>query len=212
MFSQQLVQRWFREMDTRGRAALDAGDYDLAVTVFAAAVKLDPTAAAGHVGHGVALLKLGRYRDAIGDFSRALRRDPEDGFAYYCRGLGYEGVGCIERAEADYARSAALAPMAADFRSLLTRRAPAGSPVRHNTATGGGTVCRLLQWCGVTAAAGTLCLGVVLACVVVVLPVPARPTATPQAGVGSYDGPTIAIPHERHPDLLLAHGLASNTR
>lgn len=85
--------------------------YDLAVSDYEEAIKLDPKLVDAIASRGILLTAAGRYADAIPDFTRVIEMDPKiSSFALYDRGLAYEGLGLDDLAIEDFSASIALEP------------------------------------------------------------------------------------------------------
>jgi len=77
----------------KGKLALDANDFDLAISWFNACIQHDPSHATGFYGRGFANLKKADYDRAIADLSEAIRLGPDNAYSYYYRSLCYSGKG-----------------------------------------------------------------------------------------------------------------------
>ena len=62
----------------RGVAALEAGDYDLAITCFDEAIRIDPKLAKAYTNRGFVYNEMGEYDRAITDCTEAIRLDDEE--------------------------------------------------------------------------------------------------------------------------------------
>src|SRR5579875_547765 len=77
------------EFMSRGFQATQIGDFDLAISCYGEAIRLDPTRANAYVGRGGSFYEKGRYDQAITDLSEAIKFDPISSRAYYFRALTY---------------------------------------------------------------------------------------------------------------------------
>jgi tetratricopeptide (TPR) repeat protein len=84
----------------KGDTASGKGDYDLAITCYTSAIKLDPGDARTHYDRGLAYFFKEEYPKAITDYTEAIRLDPQysDAFA---------GLGCARYSTKDYPGSVA---------------------------------------------------------------------------------------------------------
>jgi tetratricopeptide (TPR) repeat protein len=95
----------------RGRALLRAKQYEEAVEVCSAALKLSPQQALPHEVCGRALLTLGRYQQAEKSFDQYLRKGgAKTTDLFRGRGLARMKLGKYPEAVEDYTRALELAP------------------------------------------------------------------------------------------------------
>jgi tetratricopeptide (TPR) repeat protein len=74
----------------RGKAAETKEDWDLAITEYSNAIRLDPKCAEAYNGRGDAYLGKRDWDNTIADCTEAIRLKPDFAEAYYGRGLAYE--------------------------------------------------------------------------------------------------------------------------
>jgi tetratricopeptide (TPR) repeat protein len=86
-----------------GRAALDMGDADAALSFFARAAEAEPGNARARAGMAQALVRLERPREAMPLFAEALSRGAPEAEIAGDRGLAWDTLGEPGRAQADYA-------------------------------------------------------------------------------------------------------------
>ena len=84
------------------------GDFDKALQDHSAAIKTDPTYAAGYMHRGNTYARRGDWDRAIADHSEAIRVDPAYANGFYNRGLTYSRKGDHERAIADFTKGIEL--------------------------------------------------------------------------------------------------------
>jgi lipoprotein NlpI len=94
----------------RGRAYSDKGLYDLALSDFDRAIRLDPDFADAFNGRGIAYVGKGQYAQAIGEFDQAIRLDPNYAIAIYNRGLALQNLGRMSEAAQEFARAKETGP------------------------------------------------------------------------------------------------------
>lgn len=88
-----------------GRAALEMGDPDAALSFFARAVDAEPRNARAKAGMAQALVHLERANDAMPLFIEAISLGAAEAEIAADRGLGWDSLGHPARAQADYAMS-----------------------------------------------------------------------------------------------------------
>jgi len=87
------------------------GEYDLAITNFTEALKLDPNMSAAYTNRGIAYYNKSDNDRAFTDLNQAVRLDPNDDRAVGYRGLVYLFFkGDIDRAISDFTKTIQLAP------------------------------------------------------------------------------------------------------
>jgi len=84
------------------------GDFDKALQDHSAAIKTDPTYAAGYMHRGNTYARRGDWDRAIADHSEAIRMDPAFANGFYNRGLTYSRKGDHEHAIADFTKGIEL--------------------------------------------------------------------------------------------------------
>jgi tetratricopeptide (TPR) repeat protein len=94
----------------RGQEALNKGDYDLAITCFAACIRENPKNVAAYVNRGIAYYGTVDFDKAIADYTEAIRLDPKFATAYVYRGLVYWQKQDYDKAIADYSDAIRLDP------------------------------------------------------------------------------------------------------
>jgi tetratricopeptide (TPR) repeat protein len=80
------AEDWVQE----GNKALEARQYDLAISAYNKAIELDPQNIQAHNGRGNAYLEKGQLDDAIADFDKTITLNPKDTKPYFDRGKAYE--------------------------------------------------------------------------------------------------------------------------
>ena len=86
---------------TQGTTALDVQDFDLAISCFTEAIRLDAKDPVGYYNRAVAYGKKGEFDKAIADYTEAIRLDPQNAQAYCIRGVTYSGKGETDKAIED---------------------------------------------------------------------------------------------------------------
>jgi len=96
----------------RGDAALDAGNYDLAIAEFTEAIRLNPNHADAYYKRGNVYSMMGKPDNdrAIAEYTQAIRLDPNYSGAYYNRSVAYNNKGDYDRAIADCTQAIKLDP------------------------------------------------------------------------------------------------------
>ena len=79
----------------RGVEAFQKGEFDLAITCFNEAIRLDPTDANAYYGRANAYNKKGEHDKAIADLNEAIRLDPKNGTGVQRAGLLLQRQGRI---------------------------------------------------------------------------------------------------------------------
>ena len=93
-----------------GTEALEKEDYDLAITCFTEAIRLDPRMAEAYNNRAYAYSEKGDYDQAIADLTEAIRLDPNLAAAYDNRGRAYGDKGEFDKAIADHTKAIQLDP------------------------------------------------------------------------------------------------------
>ena len=96
-----------KEAYEKGKASFSKGDYDLAISAFSEAIRLNPRHAGAYYYRSLAYSGKGEYDKAIADANEAIRLAPNDAAAYYCRGIVYRHKGEHDRSIADYDEASA---------------------------------------------------------------------------------------------------------
>lgn len=94
----------------RGNQRLAREEYDLAISDYTEAIRLDSEYVFAYGNRGLALLRKQRYAEAIADLDHAIRLDPKLANAYLNRGLAHQGLGHYDLAIADFDRVLRLKP------------------------------------------------------------------------------------------------------
>ena len=103
----------------RGILFASRGDYEMAITDFTAALRIDPNSAQIYTERGIAYSDKGNYDRAIADYSQAIRLAPNYAIAYINRGITYGIKRDWNRAIADYEAALRLDPNNADYKQRL---------------------------------------------------------------------------------------------
>jgi tetratricopeptide (TPR) repeat protein len=93
-----------------GRAYLEKGQLDRAISDFDEAIRLDPRDAVSFAARGVAYGMIGQHNRAITDYDEAIRLNPKNANAFYNRGNSYKKTGEHDRAIIDYSEAVRLDP------------------------------------------------------------------------------------------------------
>lgn len=95
----------------RGNLRLARAEYDLAITDFDAAIRLEPTNAEAQLNKGVALIALERFGPAIVTLTEAVSLGVQEPHkAYYNRAIAREALGDYRGALEDYSTALAIRP------------------------------------------------------------------------------------------------------
>lgn len=84
------------------------GEYDLAVSDYNEALKLNPKDALAYLNRGRAFSGKSNYDSAITDYSKAIELNPKDAAAYFNRADSYEKKGSTQQAISDYQKTVDL--------------------------------------------------------------------------------------------------------
>ena len=84
-----------------GINAQEAGRYDIALSEYSEAIRLDPKYVAAYNSRGTVYDDLGLHERAIEEYNKAIRLDHEYALAYYNRGYAYYDLGQYEKANRD---------------------------------------------------------------------------------------------------------------
>ena len=98
----------------RGLQAVDAKQYDRAVTEFKAALQQDPKLAEAYFGLAYVYMEQEKYADAVSVLEQATRLAPNEASGFAGLGLAYARSGRAKDAEAPLARAVQLQPRDAD--------------------------------------------------------------------------------------------------
>lgn len=99
-----------KELYARGVKALDAKDYDAAITNFTRAIRLDPNDINAHMRRGLAYAGKGSVQLATIDYTRAIHMNPSAATLYGLRGDAFLSVDEFSLAIADYDEAIRLDP------------------------------------------------------------------------------------------------------
>jgi len=88
-----LAKKWHQ----RGHAWYCLSQYDLALSAYEEAIRLDPSNPYFHCDKGEALLKLKQYKEAIVAYDTAIKLKPDFGTAFQGKGLALEGFAPLAR-------------------------------------------------------------------------------------------------------------------
>lgn len=94
-------QREFEKAFAKGVEAMQARDYDLAITEFSEVIQLKPKYSLAYYNRGYAYAHSGDWDKALADYDQALQINPGFAEAHYGRGLAYRHKGLWDKAVAD---------------------------------------------------------------------------------------------------------------
>src|SRR5688572_12993349 len=94
----------------RGREALRAKDWELAVACFTAAIRENPTEKAAYYDRALAYQGLNQPRKAIVDYTESIRLDANYTVAYNNRGNCYYDLEDYEKAIKDFSQAIRIDP------------------------------------------------------------------------------------------------------
>ncbi len=94
----------------QGNQARDKKDYDLALSYFAEALRLDPRCTAAYTSRAWVYNQVGRYDEVVADCNQALRLDPKCARAFQSRGWAYHCKKQTSRSLADLSQALRLNP------------------------------------------------------------------------------------------------------
>ena len=100
----------------RGNAYLKTNRYDLAITDFDLALRIDPASPYALANRGTAYARRGEFAKAIADFDQAIALNPNHALIYSNRGSAYAKLGKYEAAVADFDQALRLDPKDASTR------------------------------------------------------------------------------------------------
>jgi tetratricopeptide (TPR) repeat protein len=106
----------FDDHRERGRAWLQAGQFEAASDEFRRALDLDPRDFWSNFHQGICDYRLGRYADALAAFRVCVALEPATPECYFNRALALEAVGKPDLASLDYSRALERAPALAAAR------------------------------------------------------------------------------------------------
>jgi tetratricopeptide (TPR) repeat protein len=97
-----------------GSEAMEKGDFDLAISQFTEAIRLDPKNAEMYYLRGVAYKRKGKFDKAVTDFTEAIRLNPTFYEAYCHRGSVHAYFNDPNEAIADYTAAIRVRPTSSD--------------------------------------------------------------------------------------------------
>ncbi len=92
----------------RGNEYFEKGDYDIAMSDFNEAIRLNPKFAEAYSGRSRVYIGKREYDKAISDCNQAIKLNPKIAMAYYSRGLAYGGKVDSDKAINDYTEAIRL--------------------------------------------------------------------------------------------------------
>ncbi len=101
----EMAPKYFPALNLLGTIATRVGENALAADSFSKAAALNPTDAAVHINHGVALRNQGRLDEAIASYGRAIDIDPAIAAAHNNLGNALKDQGNLDEALAAYRRA-----------------------------------------------------------------------------------------------------------
>jgi tetratricopeptide (TPR) repeat protein len=105
------------EVFARGIQALEAHDYNTAITNFTKAIRLNPEDFGAHVNRGLAYAGKGYVDLAVIDYTQAIHMKPDNAATYSRRADAFLSVNEYTKAIADYTEAIHLNPKASYFNS-----------------------------------------------------------------------------------------------
>ena len=99
-----------KEYLERGMALNDKGNYELAISDFNKALKIDRNFAPAYLNRGIAYTNENEQEKAIADYNKTIELDPKNEEAFYMRGLIYSQKGNSDSAISDFAKTVSLNP------------------------------------------------------------------------------------------------------
>jgi lipoprotein NlpI len=94
----------------RGYEYDEKSDYDLAISDYTGALKIDPTYTKAYFNRGLAFVHKGDYDRGIADYNQAIKLNPKDPEVFNNRGNAYDDRGDYDLAIADYNQTISLNP------------------------------------------------------------------------------------------------------
>lgn len=98
----------------RGRALINLGEYDSAMSDLSHALKLRYTYAHVYYLRGAVYMNKGEWQRAIADFNRSIEEDPKDADVFVVRGQAFKRLGKLGPALADVSEAIRLDPKCAE--------------------------------------------------------------------------------------------------
>jgi lipoprotein NlpI len=95
---------------SRGRAWHDKDQFDLAISDFNEAIRIDPRLAPAYNSRGIAWGSKGKLDLAVADFAEAIRLEPKYAEAYYNRAVAYNDHRDFDHAISDFTVAVTLDP------------------------------------------------------------------------------------------------------
>lgn len=105
----------------KGNYRLEDGQFDKAISEFAAALKENPDHKGAHLGLAVTYMQIGNNGEALKHFDRTIKIDPDSAIVYADRGILHDRMGNYELALKDYRRAIELDPRIAEGPGWLWR-------------------------------------------------------------------------------------------
>jgi len=118
----------------QGIIAASAGDYDVAISSFSEAIRLDPKYVPAYNDRGNIYKAKGDYEKAMADYDESIRLDPSYVPAYINRGIAYSARGNNDKAMADYNEAIRLDPKSSHARLNRGLLSEAGGDYRNASA------------------------------------------------------------------------------
>lgn len=92
----------FSVYNNRGICYRGIGQFDLAVTDFDEAIRINSSYRDAYNNKGMVLADLGKYKEAISNYDVSIKLDKTYWYAYNNRAMSYWELGYIEKAKEDY--------------------------------------------------------------------------------------------------------------
>lgn len=92
----------------QGKKAYEKKDFDLAITNYNQAIKLNPQMGKAYNNRGIVYVAQGKLNEAIADFTKAIELDPKNGKAYNNRAVAYYYKGDVAKAREDTLKAQGL--------------------------------------------------------------------------------------------------------
>jgi tetratricopeptide (TPR) repeat protein len=94
----------------RGDIWMEKGEYDIAISDFNEAIRLEPGDATPYCCRGIAWVGKKEYDKAIADSDEAIRIEPRFALAYYNRGVAWRSKAEYDKAISDFSKAIPLDP------------------------------------------------------------------------------------------------------
>ena len=92
----------------QGKKAYEKKDFDLAITNYNQAIKLNPQMGKAYNNRGIVYVAKGKLNEAIADFTKAIELDPKNGKAYNNRAVAYYYKGDAAKGREDVLKAQGL--------------------------------------------------------------------------------------------------------